>query len=192
MIELKRDIRVSNYIKYKRYFDNLVGEECADQLIKSVGGEEVLVNASFGMSEDSNTAFDGALIKFSLEIAEYAKKLNEILPEDKRVPNSAIYKVALLQHIAKAVMYTKNDNEWEVEKRGIYYKFNELGASLRCGERSLLLTMTSGVKFTDDEYEAMRVVDKINEGDNAVRWYGTILSMLIRQANEIITLIEKK
>ena len=68
----------------------------------------------------------------------------------------------------------------------------ELGASLRCGERSLLLSMTAGVKFTDEEYEAMRVVDKVNEGDNAVRWYGTILSMLIRQANEIVTLIEKK
>ena len=89
-------------------------------------------------------------------------------------------------------MYTKNDNEWEVEKRGIYYKFNELGASLRCGERSLLLSMTAGVKFTDEEYEAMCVVDKVNEGDNAVRWYGTVLSMLIRQANEIVTLIEKK
>ena len=192
MIELKEDIKVANYAKYKRYLDNLIGVDIADQLIEAVGGQDVLMNASFGMSEDSNTAFDGALIKFSLEIAEYAKKLNEILPEDKRVPNSAIYKVALLQHIAKAIMYVKNDNDWEIEKRGIYYKFNELGASLRCGERSILLTMTSGVKFDDDEYEAMRVVDKVNEGDNAVRWYGTTLSMLIRQANEIITLIEKK
>lgn len=192
MIELNEEIKVSNYATYKRYLNNLVGEPVADQIVNSVGGEEALMNASFGMSEDSNTAFDGALIKFSLEIAEYAKRLNGLLPEEKRVTNASIYRVALLQHLAKAVMYSKNDNEWEVEKRGIYYKFNELGASLRCGERSLLLSMTAGVKFTEEEYEAMRVVDKVNEGDNAVRWYGTVLSMLIRQANEIVTLIEKK
>ena len=192
MFELKEDIKVSNYAKYKHYLDNLVGSDVANQLINLVGGEEVLMNASFGMNEESNTAYDGALIKSSLEIAEYAKKLNEILPEDKSISNSAIYKVALLHHIAKCVMYTKNDNDWEVDKRGIYYKFNKLGASLRCGERSVLLAMTAGVKFTEEEYEAMRVIDKINEGDDAIRWYSTTLATLIRQANEIVTLIEKK
>ena len=115
MFELKEDIKVSNYAKYKHYLDNLVGSDVTEQLVKLVGGEEVLMNASFGMSEESNTAFDGALIKYSLEIAEYAKKLNELLPEDKRVPNSVIYKICLLHHIAKSVMYIKNDNEWEVE-----------------------------------------------------------------------------
>ena len=53
-------------------------------------------------------------------------------------------------------------------------------------------TELTSYQVDEDEYEAMCVVDKVNAGDNTVRWYGTILSMLIRQANEIITLIEKK
>ena len=192
MKNLPEDLKIKNCAIYKRYLNNLIGEDVTQNLITVIGGDEALMNASFGMNEESNTAYDGALIKTVLEIAEYAKKLNEVLPEDKRVSNSSIYKVALLHHISKVVMYSKNDNDWEIEKRGIYYKFNELGVSLRCGERSVLLTMSAGVKFTDEEYEAMRVIDKVNEGDNTVRWYGSILSMLIRQANEIVTLIEKK
>ena len=193
MIELVEDIKVSNYTKFKRYLNNLVGDDITDRIIELCGGDDVVMNASFGMNDESCTAYDGALLRLSIKIAEYAVKLNDILPEDQRVQNSSIYKVALLHHIAKAVMYTKNTNDWEVKNRGILYKFNNNNdISLRCGERSILLAMNSGVKFSDDEFEAMRVIDKINEGDNTVRWYGSTLSMLIRQANEIIALIEKK
>ena len=192
MATLNDDIKVNNYAKFKHYLNNLVGEDVADKLVQIVGGEDILMNTSFGMNEESHTAYDGALIKISLEIADYASKLNNLLPEDIRVPNSVIYKVALLHHIGKAVMYVKNDNDWEIKNRGIYYKFKSNEIPLRCGERSILLTMSAGVKFTDEEFEAMRVVDKISEGDTAIRWYGSTLSMLIRQANEIITLVEKK
>lgn len=191
-MELSEDLKINNLATYKHYLHNLIGEDVTNDLINLLGGDEEIMNASFGMTEDSNTAYDGALIRMALSIANYAKRLNELLPEEKRVANSSIYKVALLHHIAKAVMYTKNTNDWEVKNRGILYKFNNNDISLRCGERSVLLAMTAGVKFSDDEFEAMRVIDKINEGDNTVRWYGSTLSMLIRQANEIITLIEKK
>lgn len=193
MKELTEEIRVSNYATFKRYLIGLIDENRYSNLITLLGGEEILMNASFGMTEDSGTAYDGALVKTELSIAEYAKKLNELLPESIRVDNRSIYKVALLQHFAKSVMYIKNDNEWEIKNRGIYYKFNDdIETSLRCGERSILLTMTAGVRFTDEEFEAMRVIDKINEGDDSVRWYGSTLSTIIRQANELVTLIEKK
>ena len=192
-MELSEEIKVSKYTTFKKYLKNLIGENTLEPLFSLItGGEEGLMNASFGMNEESGTAYDGSLVKTCIEIAEYAVKINSLLPEDKRVKDAAIYKVALLQHIAKANMYTKNDNEWEIKNRGLRYKFVDSEASLRCGERSVLIAMTAGVKFTEEEFEAMRVVDKVNEGDNAVRWYGTVLSTVIRQANELISTIYKQ
>ena len=189
---LDGQIKVNNYVKYKQYLGKLIGDETIlNKLIELVGGEEMLLNASFGMTEDSNTAYDGALINIVLQIADYAKKINELLPENKRVENSSIYKVALLHHIAKVTMYVRNTNEWEIKNRGILYKFNDKQISLKCGERSLYYAMSAGVSFTEEEFEAMRVIDKINDGSDAIRWYGGTLATVIRQANEIITMLNK-
>ena len=189
-MEISTELKVSNYSKFKHYLKNLITEEKTDALLNRIP-EDTLMNASFAMNENTGLAYDGSLIKTCLDIAQYAVKINELLPDDNQVGKSSIYKVAMLQHIAKATMYVKNDNDWEVKNRGIRYKFSNSGATLRCGERSVLIAMSAGVLFTEEEFEAMRVIDKINEGDDTVRWYGTTLSMIIRQANEIINNINK-
>ena len=188
---LSQEVLVNNFLNYRRFLDALIGKPLSDKLIENVGGEESLMRASFGMQDDSGTAFEGSLVMCSLEIAEYAKKINETF--NFGISNASIYKVALLSHIAKALMYVKNTNEWEVQKRGFLYKFNNsLNGSMRCGERSVYISMQADIKFTEEEFEAMRVVDKINEGDGEIRWYGTPLSMVIRQANEIVNILKKK
>lgn len=187
---LSQEVLVNNFLKYRKFLDALIGKSLTDVLIESSGGEEALMCASFGTQNDAGTAFEGSLVMCTLEIAEYAKKINETF--SLGISNASIYKVALLSHIAKSVMYLKNDNDWEIQKRGIIYKFNNgLNGSMRCGERSVYMSTQVGVKFTEDEFEAMRVVDKINEGDGEIRWYGTPLSMVIRQANEIVNLLKK-
>ncbi len=187
---LSQEVLVNNFLNYRRFLDALIGKPLSNKLIENVGGEESLMRASFGMQDDSGTAFEGSLVMCSLEIAEYAKKINETF--NFGISNASIYKVALLSHIAKALMYVKNTNEWEVQKRGFLYKFNNsLNGSMRCGERSVYIAMQADIKFTEEEFEAMRVVDKINEGDGEIRWYGTPLSMVIRQANEIVNILKR-
>lgn len=195
MKELSQEIKVSNFAKYKRYLNNLIGEEITNTIFKTVGGEEVVMNGSFGMNTDSGSAYDGALIENALKIAEYAVKINDLLPENERVSTKTIYKIALLQHIAKVLMYTKNDNRWEIESRGILYKFQDdeknRPTTLRCGEYSALTLLLCGLNLEPQEYEAMCILDKINSGDDSVRWYASTLSTVIRQANEIVNLINK-
>lgn len=190
---MTEEIKVSNLAKYRRYLENLIGEEKTSLLFDVLGGEEAVMNASFGMTLDSGSAYEGAFVKNSLEIADYASKLNKLLPEELQVTNASIYKVALLHHIGKILMYEKNANDWEVKNRGIIYKFkDEDKNALRCGEVSLYYLNQVGVQFTLDEFEAMRVIDKVNAGDDSIRWYGSILSTLIRQANETVSLINQK
>ena len=186
------DIKVNNYVTYKRFLDNLISKENADRVIELLGGEEKVLNASFGMSLDSGSAYPGAFVYNSITIAEYAKKLNEILPEPMHVDNKSIYKVALLQHIGKIVIYVENDNEWEIKNRGFAYKFVDQNTALRCGERALFILMQAGVVLTEDEFEAIRIVDKSKEDDSFAKFYSNTLAFIIRQANEFVSTINKQ
>lgn len=89
-------------------------------------------------------------------------------------------------------MFLPNDNEWEVTKRGMNYKFNDaLDGALRSGERSILIATNAGIKFSEIEFEAMRINDKSVDDDYS-RYYSSPLSVCVRQASEIINLIYKK
>lgn len=179
-----------SFLKYDKYLTKLIGEESKNNLYEELGGTDKVSNASFGMSKDSGCAYDGALIDLSLKIAEYGIKINEILPQELQVEKSSIYKVALLQHIAKVTMYKPNDNLWEVEKRGILYSFNNQGGvSLKCGELSALLVLNCGIKLSEEEFEAIRIIDKTKEENyNNGKYYYCALSNIIRQANELVTI----
>jgi hypothetical protein len=187
---LTEDIKVENFARYKKYLKNLIGENCLTPLFDYLGGEEKIMNCSFGMNESSGLAYEGAMVEQSLKIAEYAAGINDILP--KRVEPSKIWKVALLSHISKVVMYTKNTDSWSQKNRGINYVFNQQDVVLKGGELSALLAMNNGVKLSEDEYEAIRILDKIKEDDSSSRWGSCTLAMLIRQANEIITNLNRK
>ena len=188
---MTEDIKVNNYANYKRFLVNLIGDENTKKIIELLGGDEKGRNASFGMSEDSGSAYAGSLVENSSAIAEYAKKINETFPQNMRVNNKSIYRVALLQHIAKVLMYVENDNEWEVKNRGFVYKFVDQNTALRCGERSLFLLMQVGVVLTEDEFEAIRIVDKSKEDDAFSKFFSNTLAFVIRQANEIVSLVNK-
>ena len=115
-----------------------------------------------------------------------------LLPKEKQADIKSIVKVGLLHHISKVMLYQENDNTWEVNNRGMIYKFNQdLEGALRTGERSTMIASNSGVKFSEIEYEAMRIMDKTND-DNYSKYYSSTLSTVIKQANEIVTLITKK
>ena len=188
---MTEDIKVNNYANYKRFLVNLIGDENTNKVIELLGGDDKVMNASFGMSEDSGSAYAGSLVENSIAIAEYAKKINETFPQNMRVDNKSIYRVALLQHIAKVLMYVENDNEWEVKNRGFVYKFVDQNTALRCGERALFLLMQVGVVLTEDEFEAIRIVDKSKEDDAFSKFFSNTLAFVIRQSNEIVSLVNK-
>lgn len=189
---MTEDIKVNNYVNYKRFLSNLITPDGANKVIELLGGDDKVMNATFGMSEDSGSAYPGAFVENAIAIAEYAKKINETLPEHLRVDNKSIYRVALLQHIAKVTMYVENDNEWEVKNRGFIYKFIDQDTALRCGERALFLLMQAGVVLTEDEFEAIRIVDKSKEDDAYSKFFSNILAFVIRQANEVVSVINKR
>lgn len=149
-----------------------------DELVNNYG--EKIKNASLGMSSNSGTAYNGSMLHIVLrKICKYAITINDMLPEDQRIDRKKLLKVCLLQHISKAVMYKELEKE---NYRGDKYEFNNtLDAPLKSGERSALMCLQNGIDLSDDEYEAMRILDK----DDDKSYYNSLLSSIVKSANMI-------
>lgn len=146
---------------------------------------EKLKFAPFTNINDFGNAYPGSLIEIVLKVlTPYAVKLNELLPEEQRVDKNTLVKVCLLHHIAKAVRLVPNDNQWEVEKRGMVYKYDEHQPSIRTGLHSLIIAQNAGIKFTPEEAEVMTVNDRDLTDDQA-RWHSSVMATIVRQANEL-------
>lgn len=188
---MQSDIIVKNYNNYKNGLIKIIGEECTEKLIESVGGDDAVMNAPYSNLSDSGVAFDGSFVRSIIRMTKIANQINEILPENLRAEKESIYKVCLLSQLAKVVMLSKNENNWEVVNRGMVYKYNKLDGALRTGERSIMLAMNAGVKFNDFEFEAMGILDRNSEDDNYKKYFSSSLSTVVRQAAEIITFMNK-
>lgn len=189
---MKEDIKVKNYSDFKDRLYTYVGKDETDNIISYLGGDDKVMDAPFAHLRDTGFAYKGSLVEALLDITTYAVKINNLLPKDKQAKLESIVKVGLLHHLAKVLLYEENDNSWEVNNRGMIYKYaDNLEGALRVGERSTLIACNAGVKFTEIEFEAMRIMDKTND-DNYSKYYSSSLSTVIKQANEIITLITKE
>ena len=102
----------------------------------------------------SFNAFEGGLVAHILNITKYAVKINEMLPEDKRVNTDSLIKVSCLHQIGKNVMFEPNQSSWHRE-RGIMYGWNEAELDLTVPERSLRYATKAEIELTDDEHYAI-------------------------------------
>jgi hypothetical protein len=146
---------------------------------------EKLLDATFTISNEFGNAYDGSFIEIVLKVlTPYAVRLNELLPEKQRVDKNTLVKVCLLHQIAKAVRIISNDNQWEIEKRGLIYKYDNELPSIRTGLHSVSMCFECGIPLTAEEIEAMTVNDRDLTDDQA-RWHSSVMATLVRQANEL-------
>lgn len=155
----------------------------SDKIEERLG--DTLLNGTFALSNDNGCAYDGSLLHVVLRIlTPFAIKINEILPENQKVNQQSIVKVCLLSHLAKCQMFVKNDNPWEIEKKGLLYKYAKSDVALKMGAKSILLCQEMGITFTPEEFEAMLILDK-DDNDLQSKFYSNALSIIIKQANEL-------
>lgn len=154
-----------------------------DRLMEKYG--DAIKAASFTHTNEDGMAYDGSMLDIVLRVlTPYALKINEMMPERKRIEKDSVIKVALLHHVAKAIRLVPNDNEWEVEKRNMPYKFNNDLPSIKNGAMSLAICQECGIPFTLDEVEAMTINDTWKT-DPLARMHCNTLSTIMLHANEL-------
>lgn len=147
----------------------------------------LLRNATFAINAETNMAYDGSMIEIVLrQLTPMAIKLNnDLLTESSRVDKDSLVKVCLCQHLSKALMFEKNTNQWEIEKRGMLYKFHPSSTSLKMGLKSFLMALGMGIKFTEEELEAMTILDK-GDDDEQAKYHSNPISYIVKIANELV------
>lgn len=146
---------------------------------------EAIKNAPLNNMSFSGLAYDGAMVNFVLKImTPYAVKMNELLPETMRVDKTSLVKVCLLHQISKAITFQPNENKWEVENKGIVYKYASNPHALKSGIRSLIICQEAGISFTEEEIEAMIILDR-EVTDEQARYFSSTMAVIVKQANEL-------
>ena len=97
------------------------------------------------------------LLKHSVGVAENLLKLRDCLASE--IPDESCVIIGLFHDVGKVGMpgkplYIKNDNEWEVKKRGITYKTNPEVVQMGLAARSLYL-VSKYVPLSDAEAQAI-------------------------------------
>lgn len=155
----------------------------SEELINTYG--DLLKKASYGMNEDSGSAYDGSLLDIVLnKLCLYSFNINNTLSESMKVNKESLLKVLLLQHISKCEMFVEQTVDWQ-RKRGVLYEFNpEIKGQLKTGERSAYICMKYGINLTEEEYEAIRIIDKDN--DDKSQYYTSPLATIVKMTNLLV------
>lgn len=143
---------------------------------------ELLKNASAFIKDDSGGAYEGSLVEHTTRIAVLAFNINTLLFSEVRVSIDSLIRVCYLHQIAKALMIEKNTTDWEV-KKGKLFTFKDELPAIKCGEYSVYLCNKYGIKLTEEEYEAILSVDKIN--DDQTKYFSNMLSQILRNAIDL-------
>lgn len=191
-MKLSEELIVKNYSTYKQSLIHYIGQECTNNLIQILGGDDNVMNATYHNMENSGLSFNGSFTYTVIQLTSYVVRLNELLPKEKQVDKNSLVKVALLNQIAKVVLFTEQTNEWRKQNIGENYIFAKLNGALKNGERSILLATNAGVHFSELEYEAMRIMDKDSENDTQSKYFSSTLSILIKSAINIIDATNRK
>ncbi len=185
MVELKEKINKNNqtFIEKNELYGIL-----SKELLEYLG--EDLLTAPASTMKSLHNAFPGGLIDHILKTTKYAIGINKLLPTGMDVEAQSIVKVCFLHQIGKTFLYKWCESEWHRNNQGKMYEFNEELTSMKIGERSVYYAMKYGVNLSEEEYQAIVNYDK-PEDDKQSKWYGSTLSTILKQANELAIIEEK-
>lgn len=162
----------------------------SEKLIENYG--DSIKKASFAMTNSTGGAYQGSLLDVVLTtLCVIGNHINEgafgLSSKEKirhpalHVAQASLMKVLLLQHISKAELFITVNEQWKINK-GIFYEFNpNLETSLKLGERSVFICMKYGIMLTEEEYDAMKILDKDEDKTNS---FITSLAEIVKVANQ--------
>jgi hypothetical protein len=176
------------YVEYRKIYDFAVPELPFEELVNV----DNFLKCPAAPSLDSGVAYDGALIYHTILVYHFARKVQAMFGSVTKVDDKSLAKIVVLHQLGKVGMFIPNEDEWQKKKLGKVYTFVENGVCLKTGERSRLLCSNAGIKFTSEEYEAMCVMDKTAEEYENMNKYRTMLSTILRTANDLAYTLERE
>ena len=173
-----------NFVKY---IQRLEKYNCYSQRMIDELGDK-LKYAPYSLSEVERGAYPGGMVDVVMHtLCRMGYDINEkALSEGHpliQVNLQMLMRVLLLQHIGKAELFVPQTEEWKIKKGYIYQFSEDLPSNLRLGERSLCICQRYGIVLAEEEFEAMRSIDRDWEENHIIM--ASPLCVLTRMINTL-------
>lgn len=157
----------------------------SERMINEIG--EKIKTCSFSLNENSGSAYNGSMIDVVLNrLCTLAVEMNTLFTakhKELSVDTNSLIKVLLLQHIAKSEMFVPETQKWKINNGNLFGFNTELPTTLKCGERSCFICMKYGISLTEEEYEAIKCIDK---EEDKLTMFQSPLFLLVKTVNQLV------
>lgn len=169
--------------------------------------EETLTLSPASSRLEHHNCFPGGYLDHVLRVVEACLVLNKVwdkFGQKKTYTLEELVFSAINHDLGKLgtndkPFYTPNDNQWEIEKRGMLYKYN-YDHHMRIADRSLFALQQAGISMSTEEFLAIRLHDGLYEESNkqylitfsAEAQLKTTLPHILHQADMMASQIEKQ
>lgn len=169
--------------------------------------EETLTLSPASSNIHHHNCFPGGYLDHVIRVVEAALVMNKVwdkFGQNKTYTVEELVFSAINHDLGKLgtnskPFYSPNDNQWEMEKRGIMYKFN-YDHHMRVADRSLYALQEAGISMSEVEYIAIKIHDGLYEEANKPylltfspdAHLKTMLPHILHQADLMASQIEKQ
>lgn len=169
--------------------------------------EETLTLSPASSNVNHHNCFPGGYLDHVLRVVEAALIMNKVwdrFGQKKTYTVEELVFSAINHDLGKLgtndePFYVPNDNQWEIDKRGIMYKFN-YDYHMRVADRSLYFLQKAEIPVSQEEYLAIKLHDGLYEEANKPylltfspdAHLKTMLPHVLHQADMMASQIEKQ
>lgn len=197
-----------NLSKFYKLIDEHIPGERGKKLkafYKSI--EETLAFSPASSRLEHHNCFPGGYLDHVIRVVEGALVMNKVwakFGQKKTYTDEELVFSAINHDLGKLgtnekPFYVENDNQWEVEKRGIMYKYS-YDHHMRIPDRSLFALQQAGIPVSAEEFLAIKLHDGLYEESNKQylvtfspeAHLKTTLPHVLHQADMMASQIEKQ
>ena len=133
--------------------------------------------------------FSGGLVEYIIKVSRYILKINKTLPEQFRVNEESLIKVAIVHNLGRINLFIPNKNNWSVINQGRVYEYNNTLTAFTIPERSLYY-IQGFIKLSDAELQAIFNYEK--ENDKQAEYYSNIITDILKSTIKLTLYILKE
>jgi hypothetical protein len=208
MKKLSPETMMENLNKFYSLIDKYIEGNRKDALKKFYESNSATLTMSPSSCRvDHPNCFAGGYLDHVLRVVENALILDKVWDRQGQAKDYTISELvfsAINHDLGKLgtneePFYIQNDQQWQIEKQGIYYKYNPKIPHMRIADRSLFYLQKAGIPVSENEFLAIKLHDGLYEDGNKA-YYVTFnseyaiksnLPYIIHQADIIATRVEK-
>lgn len=184
---MNNDKIMTQFERYCNLLNKVFPQESVESFLEDFA--ERLALCPRGLEKDAGGT-PGALIEFSLNVAQKSKEYSNNTPEVKSAVRVAlVHELGRLGDLDEELYYTQ-DSSWHQEKLNQYYKYNKSCTKMNLGHRALYLLQKYKFDLTQDEWISIAISQGLHMPENA--FYGSTISRISAclQFSRMLTLQE--